>query len=159
MDPQYTPMSLRAQNPEIVTALLNDGVDVRVRLSGHSMKPLLRTGSVVRFSATPTPRVGDIVLLSVASGHRDKLVAHRVVAADGERVWTKGDSSATGDPPVPHTRVLGTAASLEIRNKVALPLCNPLMRALGLLFSARYPGLVRAYRTLVPRKDALRCAS
>ena len=52
-----TPMSLRAHNREILAAFLEDGVDIRVRLSGFSMKPLVRSGSVLRFSARRTPRV------------------------------------------------------------------------------------------------------
>lgn len=151
-------MSLRAHNHEILSAFLSDGVDLRVRLSGHSMKPLLRTGSVVRFSGASRAEVGDIVLLSFASGSHDKLVAHRVVAADDHQVWTQGDSSTTGDPPVPRARILATAASVEIGG-VALPLRNAIMRAIGLLLSAVYPSLVRTYRAVVPRKDPLRCAS
>ncbi len=158
MDPQHSPMSLRAHNPKILSAFLNDGVDLRLRLSGHSMKPLLRTGSVLCFSGMATPQVGDIVLLSFANGGHDKLVAHRVVGMNTEYVWTQGDSSTTCDPPVSHARVLGTAVALEIRG-IALPLQNAPMRAIGLHLSAVYPGLVRVYRTLVPRKVELHCAS
>lgn len=158
MNPQRSPMSLRADNPEILGAFLNDGIDVHVRLSGHSMKPLLRTGSVLIFSGTPMPRVGDVVLLSFANGAHDRLVAHRVVSMNEEHVWTQGDSSTACDPPVPRARVLGTAVSIEI-GRLSLPLRNAPMRAIGLVASLVYPRLARAYRCLVPRKDALRCAS
>jgi len=158
-------MGLRAHNHEILAAFLKDGVDIRVRLSGFSMKPLLRSGSVLRFSARTTPRVGDIVLLSVPNGAPDgdakqvKLVAHRVLALDDEHVWTKGDSSLAQDPPVSRSRVLASASTLETGGAITIPLQNATMRALGLLTSSFYPRLVRAYRTLWPRKDALRCAS
>jgi hypothetical protein len=154
-------MRLRAPNAEILAAFLEDGVDVRVRLSGSSMKPLMRSGSVLQFSARATPRVGDVVLLSFPGGEPTtaKLVAHRVLALDADDVWTKGDSSGTPDPPVPWSRVLGCATTLETRGGCALPLGNAPMRALGLLMSSLYPRVVRAYRTLWPRKDGLRCAS
>lgn len=162
MDSRRTPMRLRAPNAEILTAFLEDGVDVRVRLSGFSMKPLMRSGSVLRFSARGTPRVGDVVLLSFPGGEsmrHVKLVAHRVLALDDDYVWTKGDSSGTPDPPVPWSRVLASATTLETRGGFAIPLSNAPMRALGLLMSSLYPRLVRAYRTLWPRKDAFGCAS
>jgi len=160
-----SPKRLRAPNAEILAAFLEDGVDVRVRLAGFSMKPLLRSGSVLRFSPRGTPRVGDIVLLSFPDGEstRDvKLVAHRVLALDDDNVWTKGDSSGTPDPPVPRSRVLALATTLETGGAFALPLANPPMRALGLLMSSLYPRLVHAYRTVwprKPRKDAFGCAS
>ena len=168
MDCQHTPIRLRAQNPEILAAFLEDGVDIRVRLSGFSMKPLVRSGAVLRFSARVTPRVGDIVLLSFTNGAADgddarleqvKLVAHRVLALDDEHVWTKGDSSGTQDPPVPRSRVLASATTLETGGAIAIPLRNAPMRAMGLLANFLYPRLVRAYRTVWPRKDAFRCAS
>ena len=158
-------MSLRAHNREILAAFLEDGIDIRVRLSGFSMKPLLRSGSVLRFSARVTPRVGDIVLLSFPIGAPDgdikqvKLVAHRVLALDDEHVWTKGDSNGTEDPPVPRFRVLASATTLETNTTIAIPLRNATMRALGLFASSLYPRLVRAYRMVWPRKDAFRCAS
>ena len=155
-------MGLGAHNPEILGVFLEDGVDIRVRLSGFSMKPLVRSGSVLRFSARMTPRVGDIVLLSFpngATGKQVKLVAHRVLALDDEHVWTKGDSSGTQDPPVPRSRVLASATTLETGGAITIPLQNAPMRALGLLTSSFYPRLVRAYRTVWPRKDAFRCAS
>ena len=167
MDCQHTPIRLRAQNPEILAAFLEDGADIRVRLSGFSMKPLVRSGAVLRFSARVTPRVGDIVLLSFpnrAPGKQVKqvkLIAHRVLALDDEHVWTKGDSSGTQDPPVPRSRVLASATTLETGGALAIPLRNAPMRAMGLLSNLffLYPRLVRAYRTVWPRKDAFRCAS
>jgi hypothetical protein len=160
MTPPIKPLSLRAHNAEIVDALLRDGVGVRIRLSGHSMKPLLRTGSLVDFATGSTPKVGDIALLRFANGGDDKLVAHRVKALTPDGVWTQGDASTTRDPRVPHARVLATATAIHIRDGIALPLRNPPMRMLGLLLSAVYPSLVRAYRAVVPRKkEALGCAS
>lgn len=159
MNSQRTPTSLRAPNANVLGDLLEDGVNVRIRLSGHSMKPLLRTGSLLCFSPTSRPRVGDIILMRVANGGDDKLLAHRVLAVDDQHVWTKGDSSMTCDPPLPHTRVLGSAVALEVRGKFVIPLRNLPMRSIGLALSAIYPRLARVYRRLVPRKETRLCAS
>lgn len=158
MSSPHTPVRLRAQNPEIVAAFLEDGVDVRVRLSGFSMKPLLRSGALLRFSARVEPTVGDIVLLTLRGGTRAKLVAHRVLALDDEQVWTKGDSSRVEDPPQPRWRILAAATAIETE-AMTIPLRNAPMRALGLLSSALYPHLVSAYRTVWPRKDVVQCSS
>ena len=133
---------------ELVATLLGDGLDVRLRLSGWSMKPLLQPGTLVRFSARATPVVGDIVLLRYPN---DKLVAHRVVALDASWVQTKGDSCALPDGPVPSSHVLGCAVSLQAL--ISVPLRNFWMRRTGLLMSRLYPSLVRCFRSILPRKD------
>ena len=141
MDSRHTALSLRAPNPEIVAAFLQDGVDMRVRLFGSSMKPLVRAGSILRFSATE-PVVGDIVLLRrFPNGATDKLVANRVVAIDDSTVTTKGDSSQAADPPMGRSGVLGTAIELEAAGGRITPLRNPWMR------------------TLTPAQDAIECAN
>ena len=119
----------------------------------------------VLFGFSPVFGPVDVVLLSFPNGEPTrhvKLVAHRVLALDDDYVWTKGDSSGTPDPPVPWSRVLACATTLETDGAFAIPLANAPMRALGLLMSSLYPRLVRAYRTVwprKPRKDAFGCAS
>ena len=118
------------------------GLDLRIRLSGFSMKPLVRSGSVLRFSAMAEPAMGDIVLLHYP---RHKLVAHRVLRLSRESVWTKGDSCGAPDPPIARARVLAAATCLEV-GAVEIPLQNPTMRSLGRLASLVYPKLVLAFR-------------
>jgi hypothetical protein len=133
---------------ELVASLLRDGLDVQLRLSGWSMKPLFRPGCLVRFSARATPRVGDIALVRYPN---DQLVAHRVVALDATRVQTKGDSCLSPEGPVPHSSVIACAISL--RGTLALPLRNVFMRRVGLLVTRLYPTMVRGLRRVLPRKD------
>lgn len=161
MSARHEPLSLRAQNADIVAPFFDDGIDVRMRLTGFSMKPLVRSCALLRFSARPAPRVGDIVLLRFPDGADGavKLVAHRVVALDERQVWTKGDSSRAQDPPSPRESIVATALSIETKLGFSVPINNAPMRTVGLALSFVYPRLVRAYRTLWPRKDALSCAS
>lgn len=133
--------------PRLVTSLLADGFDVRLRVRGWSMKPLIRSGAVLRFSAVQSPLVGDVVLARCGNG---ALVAHRVVAMDERRIWTKGDACRTPDGPFARESIVGCAVGLEGRFR--FPLRGRLQRFAGLWLNRLYPLLVTAYRGLIPRK-------
>lgn len=146
--------SLPVSRAELIASLLQDGLDVRVRLAGWSMKPLVPCGSVVLFSANGEPSIGDVVLARLEN---DALVAHRVVALDSDRIWTKGDACRTADGPLPRKSVIARAVRLE--GGVPLPLSNVWLRFLGLAVSRVYPLLVAGYRALVPRRAPVEGAS
>lgn len=74
------------------------------------------------------------------------LVAHRLTALDGERVWTRGDSVGRSDPPIGRESLLGCAVRLE--SPWGVPLQNPLARLVGRLLSRAYPWAARRYRSL-----------
>jgi hypothetical protein len=129
---------------ELVASLLRDGLDVRLRLRGWSMKPLVPSGSLVRFTPVGEidgPSIGDVVLARIGN---DALVAHRVVAVDAERIWTKGDACSIADGPFPRASVIARAVRRE--GFISLPLSNAVMRSLGILVNRLYPRLVAAYR-------------
>lgn len=138
--------SHEARTPEIVESLLRDGYDVRLRLTGVSMKPLVPPGSVVHFAPAVrrTPTVGDIVLTRRGDG---MLVAHRLTALDSEQVWTRGDSVGRPDAPVERECLLGCAVRLE--SPFGLPLRNPAARLLGRLLSRAYPFTASTYRAML----------
>jgi hypothetical protein len=129
---------------DLLSSFLRDGRDVRLRLRGWSMKPLVPSGSLVRFSpirAVEAPSIGDVVLARLGN---DALVAHRVVAIDAERIWTKGDACLTGDGPLPRKSVIARAVRRE--GLISLPLSNGLMRTFGMVVNRLYPRLVAALR-------------
>lgn len=141
--------SLPAPTAELLTWLLREGFDVRIRLSGWSMKPLVPSGSVLHFrgfSRSGEPSIGDVVLARLPN---DALVAHRVVALDSDRIWTKGDACRTADGPLSRNSVIARAVRLE--GRISLPLSNVWMRALGLVVNRFYPRLVGGFRVLVPQ--------
>lgn len=138
---------LCAVTAQLVTSLLADGYDVRLRVSGWSMKPLIRTGAVLRFSPTRSPLRGDVALTRHENG---SLVAHRIVAIDDRSIWTKGDSCRKVDGPVAREAVVACAVGWV--GPVTLPLRSRWIRCAGLLVNRLYPLLVTAYRGVIPRK-------
>jgi len=146
--------SLSASSAELIASLLQDGLEVRVRLTGWSMKPLVPSGSVLRFSANGEPSIGDVVLARLEN---DALLAHRVVALDSDRIWTKGDACRTADGPISRQRVIARAVRLE--GAVSIPLSNVFMRWVGLVVNRLYPRLSAGYRVLVPRTVRVESAS
>jgi hypothetical protein len=135
--------------------MLGDGLVVRLKLTGWSMRPWLRSGAVVRFSSATAPVVGDIALTRHAN---DALVAHRIVAIGEDWVQTKGDACLASDARVPIASLIGCAVAVEApADGPALPLRNGLARALGKATNRAYPRLVKAFRALHPRKGERTC--
>jgi hypothetical protein len=129
---------------ELLSSFFRDGMDVQLRLRGWSMKPLVPSGSLVRFSplrSVESPAIGDVVLARLPN---DALVAHRVVAVDAERIWTKGDACRTADGPFPRSSVLARAVRRE--GFIPLPLSNAFMRTFGRVVNRFYPPLLAALR-------------
>lgn len=84
-----------------------------VEMRGFSMAPALATGDWIRVAPLEgTPSAGHTVV--ILRGGR--LVAHRVVAVDGDGVVTRGDACAAADPRVPLTAVFGRV--VEVRRSL-----------------------------------------
>jgi len=138
----------------LAESLLRSGWTLSLRVSGSSMKPLLRSGTVLRIApSNARPMVGDIAFFRTASG---RFVAHRVLACDENRVWTKGDSSGQADGPVEVSEVLGRVLGIE--EPFFIPLTGGLARHIGLVLNRYYPKLVQLKKTLrrfLPRAPQL----
>jgi hypothetical protein len=94
--------------------LLAEQVSVRLRVTGGSMSPFIRTGDLVTIqprSKTPF-RIGDVVAVKIATG---KLVVHRVVRTTVDHFVTRGDATSQSDPPV--TMVLGPVSTVERKGR------------------------------------------
>jgi Peptidase S24-like len=142
-------LSAKGTTSALVASLLGDGYDVRLRVTGWSMKPLIRSGSVLHFSASGSPRAGDVVLTRHANG---SLVAHRVIEIDGDWIRTKGDACRTADGRVQRSAVVACAVGWEGPVPFCLPLRGRFMRTAGLVLNRLYPLLVAAFRAAIPRK-------
>lgn len=124
----------------LIADLLGRGVEVRVRVTGESMRPLLRGGelaTVVRVPASSL-RLGDLVLWRSGEG---QLVLHRIVRISGEgeggRFWTRGDALAACDESFAADQVLGRVSRVA---------------------GARLPGAAAGVRTVsLPWRSASRC--
>lgn len=101
---------------QLISELLGRGLEVRVRVTGESMRPLLGGGELATVVPAPPPslRLGDLVLWRGAEGC---LVLHRVVRltghGEGRRCWTRGDALAAHDESFGADRVLGRVSRIE----------------------------------------------
>ena len=84
---------------------------LRLRVTGSSMLPAIRSGSHVEIRrAGPSEVVpGDIVLVRVTGGFR----LHRLVAREGLRIITRGDNHTENDPPEPVAQLLGVVSHVH----------------------------------------------
>lgn len=100
----------------LVAELLGEGLEVRVRITGGSMRPLLGGGELATVVPVlpPSLRRGDLVLWKSGDG---ALVLHRIVrfAGEGEdhRCWTRGDALAACDEAFGPGQVLGRVSRIE----------------------------------------------
>ncbi len=85
--------------------------------SGTSMYPALRESDILRIYSDPeyTPSKGDIVLFD--HPENKKTIVHRVIKIEGDRIYTKGDSSREQDPWVLNFSEVKGAVDQIWRNK------------------------------------------
>lgn len=77
---------------EQVEQLLAQGEDVRIRMQGHSMRPLLRQQRdtvVLRRCDARALRPGDVVLFRYGGRH----ILHRILWREGDRFTLAGDGN------------------------------------------------------------------
>ncbi len=106
----------------LCVACLQEGLDVHIRATGHSMKPTICDGALIRVRAMDPAdlRSGDIILYRKANCVGSGIIAHRVVALIRRHrrlvgFVTRGDASSTCDAPVDPSRVLGKIVAVEGR--------------------------------------------
>lgn len=121
---------LSRPDPKLVSAATemwkNSGAQHWIPVAGNSMLPTLRPGDSVRV-AHGQKRIlrGDIVVFRQNGG----LVIHRVLAARGEFLLTKGDNRLRPDSPVPSAAVLGRVEERRRNGQTADFTTAPVRRA------------------------------
>jgi hypothetical protein len=100
--------------------LLDNGLDLRVRVTGKSMAPFLRGGEVVTIKKVPflSLRRGDLVLCRLSDGFT---VLHRIIRImerrnGGFTLQTKGDGRGAPDQAISKHEVLGKVCAIERAN-------------------------------------------
>ena len=84
-----------------------------LQLHGWSMAPALRHGDWLKVAPLDgAPRPGEVV----AFLRNGRIVAHRVISADGARVITRGDSVGCADAPTPTGELLGRIVEVKKRS-------------------------------------------
>jgi len=92
--------------------MLRDGFDVRLRVTGQSMSPFLKSGSYVTLTPVRADalRPGDIVFFRSMDG---TFMLHRLIAIRKGRFITKGDALNAPDAPVDGKDCLGKVVRAE----------------------------------------------
>jgi len=92
--------------------LLDDGYDLRLKVTGRSMSPFLKTGSVVILSQVPVSKlcIGDIIFCQC---NDSSYKLHRLIHRDGDRLITKGDALVSSDVPFKKTDYKGKVGRVE----------------------------------------------
>lgn len=140
-------MGVQRYGSALAVSLLKAGWPIRLRVSGWSMKPLLRPGCILRIVPIgEPPRVGDIIFYRAEGG---KLVSHRVMACDPDSVWTKGDACLHWDGVLGRSRVLGKVVAVETPCWVRLD--GFMARQVGRFLGHVYPVLVNLKTAIVER--------
>jgi signal peptidase I len=116
-------ISIRDQGAlDLVRSLLRQGVSVRIKVSGGSMRPLLNGGEVVEISSVQSgnPRRGDILFFCE---QRNTLLMHRLIrcryADKTLYLQTKGDACAEFDRFVSADQILGRVQRIFLPADVA----------------------------------------
>lgn len=91
--------------------VLARGESLWVREASPSMVPLIRPGDELLLAPLDSRAIPRGALIACARGGH--LVIHRVVAASGSGVVTKGDALASPDPLVPWERVVARVVALR----------------------------------------------
>ena len=94
--------------------ILRSSGQLRLQVNGWSMLPSIWPGDTLLLESVAARDVakGDIVLFA----RRDRLFAHRVIKACGERILTRGDALPWADAPVSSQELLGRVAGI-VRNQ------------------------------------------
>jgi translation initiation factor IF-1 len=116
-----SPYETRSLSAVLAAELLEAGHDLRVRVSGNSMRPFLKDGDVVTIRKTPLAALkkGDILFCRCDN---DVLILHRLLktqndgsAPDGMLFYIKGDALDRMDSPVAAGQCLGKVVTAERR--------------------------------------------
>lgn len=101
--------------PDLLREQVSRGLEVTVRVFGHSMVPLIWPGSRLIVARWPKqgPRVGDIAAIRV----RDHVVFHLVHHVNREErgsvLFTRGLASLQADPPTREPEWIGQVVRIQ----------------------------------------------
>lgn len=99
-----------AEHLRWIEDLLAQGYTVRIRATGHSMHPFVRSGEQICLRReTGTLRIGDIVMVIT---HHGRPLIHRVVRLGAHRVQTQGDSAFHPDAWLPLGHIVGRVVAV-----------------------------------------------
>ncbi len=125
---------------ELVQTLLRQGLTVRIRVFGISMRPLLQGGELVEVVplGQAIPCLGDILFVR---SRQDSPIIHRLIwrrRRNGRtQLLTKGDACPGFDGFIPAEQVLGRVERIFPVDQTKILLRSPLTRLRALLIVSR----------------------
>lgn len=83
----------------------------RLKVSGHSMHPIIQNGEAVLVRPTPAGSLalGDLAVTQIDGNP----TTHRLMDIQPGHLITMGDNRAACDPPTPENRLLGKVIAIE----------------------------------------------
>jgi hypothetical protein len=105
-------MDIHSSKMDFFSSLLRDGYALRLRVTGNSMKPFLKTGSYVTLSRIPADelRPGDIIFFRSVD---ETFKLHRLIGIGKKYLIAKGDALNTPDAQVDRNQYLGKVVRIE----------------------------------------------
>ena len=146
MSPRTLPAAVLMPEYE---ALLRQGAELPLVVSGESMLPFLRPGldTVYLKAAAGAPRRGEIAFYRRFDG---SYILHRVSRSEGERCWFLGDAQTRVEGPLPAGCVFACVTAVRRGERLVRPgdmlwrfFTGPWLRCTRLR-----PRLLKMYRTL-----------
>jgi signal peptidase I len=100
----------------VVRAALQRGQQVRLTVRGGSMRPFIQPGAAVELEPLKSmPEPGDVLLVQCGA---ERYVLHRLVRAEGGRLFIRGDAQLHCEGPFAQGDVLGRVAKVVSRGRV-----------------------------------------
>lgn len=97
----------------LLTATARHGGHLVVRVGGDSMAPAITNGDLLvlgpKGAGEPTP--GQVVVVCIGG----KLLAHRVVTVDSDRIVTRGDACPNDDGAIGREQIVAVVRSVRKR--------------------------------------------
>ncbi len=143
--------TLSSRPEPLVLDLLADGISVEIPVTGGSMSPNVRSADVLTLAPIGNRPVhlGDVVAFARPDG---RLVVHRVIALDAERLRTRGDAASKADASIAREILLGRVEKIHRRGRRARWGLGPERSVLAVLSRAGLlRPLLRTVRWLVRR--------
>ncbi len=128
--------------------ILDQGLDLRLKVTGRSMRPFVNSGETVLLRKVPADSLQrrDIIYFMDITGSAvlHRIIAKEIKAAGKTTFTTKGDALLTPDAPIAGDGVLAKAIYVE---KV-LPLIGPVQLAIDSGFCKGLHAVYGLYRNI-----------
>jgi len=102
----------------IVRAALQRGQQVRLTVTGGSMRPFIHRGAAVELEPLKSlPARGDVLLVQCGAGS-ERYVLHRLVRVERGQLFIRGDAQRSCEGPFTQADVLGRVTKVHSNGRV-----------------------------------------